>query len=75
MRKKSIENHSEEEEVHWDSKIEYWLSCVGYAVGYGSIWRFPYLVYSNGGGAFLIAYFTCLILAGIPMVYYESAIS
>lgn len=68
-------NSTEEHRVHWENKLEYWLSCIGYAVGYGSIWRFPFLVFSNGGGAFLIPYLTCLLLAGIPMVYYESAIS
>ncbi|XP_069571836.1 sodium- and chloride-dependent neutral and basic amino acid transporter B(0+) [Brachyistius frenatus] len=62
------------ERGNWASKREYILSMVGYAVGLGNIWRFPYLAYKNGGGAFLIPYFTMLVLAGIPLFFMESAL-
>uniref|UniRef100_A0AAQ6IJB6 Transporter n=1 Tax=Anabas testudineus TaxID=64144 RepID=A0AAQ6IJB6_ANATE len=61
------------ERGNWASKREYILSTIGYAVGLGNIWRFPYLAYKNGGGAFLIPYFVMLVVTGIPLYFLESA--
>ncbi|XP_076806648.1 sodium- and chloride-dependent GABA transporter 2-like isoform X2 [Clavelina lepadiformis] len=55
----------------WDNKREFVLAMIGYSVGYGNVWRFPYLCYKNGGGAFLLPYILFVIIGGIPMFFLE----
>ncbi|MGJ9404501.1 sodium-dependent transporter [Arthrobacter sp. KK5.5] len=50
------------------------LSAIGSAVGLGNIWRFPYVAYENGGGAFLIPYLAALLTAGIPLLFLDYAV-
>ena len=61
----------ENEREQWGSKMGFILAAVGSAVGLGNIWRFPYLVYNNGGGAFLVPYFVAIITAAIPLLILE----
>ncbi|KAI3373463.1 hypothetical protein L3Q82_022069, partial [Scortum barcoo] len=55
----------------WSRQIEFTLAGIGCAVGLGNVWRFPYLCYRSGGGAFLVPYLFMLVVLGIPLLYME----
>uniref|UniRef100_A0A3P8YAU7 Transporter n=1 Tax=Esox lucius TaxID=8010 RepID=A0A3P8YAU7_ESOLU len=57
----------------WDSKLQYVLAQVGFSVGLGNVWRFPYLCHQNGGGAFMVLYVVLLLLVGVPLFFMELA--
>ena len=50
------------------------IAAIGSAVGLGNIWRFPYVAYSNGGGAFIVPYLIALLTAGIPLLFLDYAV-
>ena len=59
------------EKTEWDSSIAFIFAMIGAAVGLGNIWRFSYVLYSNGGGSFFIPYFTAIAIMGIPFLILE----
>ncbi|XP_037945230.1 sodium-dependent neutral amino acid transporter B(0)AT3 [Teleopsis dalmanni] len=67
----SVDIPGEPERAAWSGKMQFFLSIIGYSVGLGNIWRFPYLCQQNGGGAFLIPFMVMLVLEGIPLFLIE----
>ncbi|HBO54220.1 sodium-dependent transporter [Janibacter terrae] len=58
----------------FSSRRVFIFAAIGSAVGLGNIWRFPYVAYEGGGGAFIIPYLCALLFAGIPLLYLDYAI-
>ncbi len=59
------------EHAQWDSSLSFILAMIGAAVGLGNIWRFSYVLYSNGGGTFFIPYFVAIAIMGVPFLILE----
>ncbi|XP_076436339.1 sodium- and chloride-dependent GABA transporter 1-like [Babylonia areolata] len=72
--KKEEEEKKDPERMQWSSKREYILSAIGYCVGIGNLFRFPYLCNRNGGGVFLIPFLSSLILIGLPLFAIEAVL-
>ena len=62
------------EKNQWNSQLSFLLAMIGAAVGLGNIWRFSYVLYSNGGGAFFIPYLVAIAIMGIPFLILEYGI-
>lgn len=58
---------------HWSRGVEFLFSCIAMSVGLGNLWRFPFVAYKNGGGAFLIPYIIVLFVIGKPGYFLEMA--
>ena len=58
----------------FSSRKVFLLAAIGSAVGLGNIWRFPYVTYENGGGAFILPYIVALLTAGLPILFFDYAI-
>ncbi len=56
---------------HWSSRFAFLMAAVGFAVGLGNIWRFPYITGENGGAAFVIIYLVCAFGIGVPILIAE----
>lgn len=55
----------------WSARSGFIFAAVGSAIGLGNIWRFPYVAYENGGGAFLLPYLIALVSAGLPLLFLD----
>ena len=60
--------------ANFNSRFGYIMVAAGAAIGLGNIWKFPYLAYGGGGGAFIVVYIILCIVLGHPVVEMESAI-
>ncbi|MBP6699699.1 MAG: sodium-dependent transporter [Halioglobus sp.] len=56
---------------HWSSRFSFLMASVGFAVGLGNIWRFPYVAGENGGAAFVLVYLACAFGVGVPVLMAE----
>ena len=59
------------QKAQWNSSVEFIFAMIGAAVGLGNIWRFSYVLYSNGGGSFFIPYLIAIAIMGIPFLILE----
>ncbi|MEM9620189.1 MAG: sodium-dependent transporter, partial [Pseudomonadota bacterium] len=55
----------------WSSRFGFLMAAIGFAVGLGNIWRFPYVTGENGGSAFVIVYLVCTFAIGVPILMAE----
>ncbi|EOM78494.1 sodium-dependent transporter [Rhodococcus rhodnii] len=64
----------EQKREMWSGRTVFILAAIGSAVGLGNIWRFPYVAYEGGGGAFVVPYLIALLTAGLTLLFVDYAI-
>ena len=70
----SASNQSASSIENWSSRMTFLMASIGFSVGLGNIWRFPYVAGENGGSAFILLYLACALGIGVPLVMSEWAI-
>ena len=65
---------SESDQGMWRRQITFLMASAGAAIGIGNIWKFPYVVGENGGGAFILMYILCVLLVGVPIFIAETVV-
>jgi neurotransmitter:Na+ symporter, NSS family len=70
----TVHEQAEARRGAFSSRRVFMLAAIGSAVGLGNIWRFPYVAYENGGGAFVVPYIVALLTAGIPFLFLDYAL-
>jgi NSS family neurotransmitter:Na+ symporter len=66
-----MQNSSASSNPTWTSRFAFLMASIGFAVGLGNIWRFPYVTGENGGGAFVLVYLLCAFGIGVPILIAE----
>lgn len=69
------EDSNREKKMTFSGSCSFMVSLLGYSMGTSDFWRFPYLVFRNGGGAFLIPFAFFMMLTGLPMLFFEVSVS
>lgn len=69
-----MEQTNKQENLQFQSRLGFILLAAGCAIGLGNVWRFPYMVYQNGGAIFVLIYLFCLALIGLPVMLCEFAV-
>ena len=62
-----------EQHEEWNSQLAFIMAMIGSAIGLGNIWRYPYVLYSNGGGAFFLPYLISIVCMALPYLFLEYA--
>jgi len=70
-KKNSVSANEPKIHENWSSRFAFLMASIGFAVGLGNIWKFPYIAGENGGGAFVLVYLLCAFAIGVPILMAE----